>query len=427
MSNEYLIPEKFLNEIEKFLNVDKKQFLTIRFKKQASPELKQWLEERNIPQNFLLYIYKNRLTKIVIPTCPTCGKELSFKQIMWGNKFCSLKCGSLNSETQKKTKQTNLKKYGVEHTSQVKEVREKAKQTCLEKYGVENPAQSKEIQEKFKQTCLEKYGVENPNQCKEIREKIKNTNLEKYGVEHPLQSKKVQEKTKQTCLEKYGVEFATQTEEVKEKIKQTCLEKYGNSRTFYGKIVHKKVLATRRTKHWYIFCSLLKERNITPLFSKEEYINDTGRKFRCLACGEEFVSEGANNYMLQHKNKDGTYTTLIPHAIFCPHCFKAPYSQKEKEVLEFVKRIYKGEILENHKGLFPNKQMELDIYLPSLNLGIEFDGEYWHSLEGAKEKDERKNQLCEEKGIRLLRIKESEWDTNRTQVENQIKEFLGIK
>ena len=232
---------------------------------------------------------------------------------------------------------------------------------------------SEEFKEKRKQTWLEKYGVENPFQNKEVQEKIKQTNLEKYGVEHISQSKKSKEQ--------------------------------------------------HRLNHWETFCSLLKERNIVPLFSKEEYINDTGRNFRCLVCEKDFVSEGANKYMLQHKNKDGSYTTLIPYAIFCPHCFKAPYSQKEKEVLEYVKSIYDGEVLENDRKILEGK--ELDIFIPSLNLGIEFDGDYWHSKEGAKEKDERKNRLCEERGIKLLRIKEEDWDNNKENVKEEIKFFLS--
>ena len=151
---------------------------------------------------------------------------------------------------QNKIKETNLEKYGVEHSLQSKEVREKGKQTNLEKYGVENPFQSEDIKEKIKATNLEKYGCENPSQSQdiknkkietcikhfsvqhpaqseEVKQKIKETNLEKYGVEHSLQSKEVREKGKQTNLEKYGVENPFQSEDIKEKIKATNLEKYG--------------------------------------------------------------------------------------------------------------------------------------------------------------------------------------------------------
>ena len=258
---------------------------------------------------------------------------------------------------------------------------------------------SEYYKEKCKQTSLEKYGVTNAFKCEEVREKYKQTCFKKYGVEHPFQSKEILEKRKRGWLEKYGVEHISQSKEYKQ---------------------------IRRSNYWETFCILLKQKDIIPLFSKEEYKNDTGRKFKCLLCGEEFKSEGTCTYKKEHKNQNGTYTTLQAHNIYCPHCINV-YSKKEKEVFEFVKSIYNGEILENHKGMFPNKQMELDIYLPSLSLGIEFDGEYWHSKEGVKERDEKKNQLCDEKGIKLLRIREEDWDNNRQSVKEKIKEFLGIK
>ena len=140
----------------------------------------------------------------------------------------------------------------------------------------------------------------------EFKEKRKQTCKEKYGVEHPMLSKTVQRKKKQTCKEKYGVEHPFHNKEVQEKYKQT-----------------------RRSNHWETFCSLLKEKDIIPLFSKEEYIKDTGRRFRCLICGEEFVSEGTCNYDKEHLNDDGTYKTLQAINIHCPNCSRK-FSKKKR-------------------------------------------------------------------------------------------------
>ena len=254
---------------------------------------------------------------------------------------------------------------------------------------------AQEIKEKKKYICLKKYGVEYTIQSKEVREKYRQTFLKKYGVENPFQSKEILKKREKTWLIKYGVGHISQSKEIKQ---------------------------IKRSNHWKNFYSLLREKDIIPLFSKEEYANSTGRMFKCLICGKEFKSEGTFNYKKEHPNKDGTYTTLIPSDIFCPHCFKAHVSKKEKAVLEFVRTIYDGEILENDRIQLEGR--ELDIFLPSLNVAIEFDGDYWHSKEGAKERDAKKTQLCEQKGIKLLRIKESDWDNNREEVENRIKEFL---
>lgn len=54
-----------------------------------------------------------------------------------------------------------------------------------------------------------------------------------------------------------------------------------------------------------------------------------------------------------------------------------------------------------------------DFYIPNRNLLIEYDGIYWHSLLGAKERDEEKTRLAIESGYMLTRLQsvtESEVD-----------------
>ena len=48
---------------------------------------------------------------------------------------------------------------------------------------------------------------------------------------------------------------------------------------------------------------------------------------------------------------------------------------------------------------------ELDVYLPDHKIGIEYDGSHWHS--GKRSKDQEKNQYFAERGITLLRVRES--------------------
>ena len=364
MSTEYLIPENFLKEIEKFFTKDKKALSFPRFKKYASHEFKKWLEERIIPVKFLAYIYKNHLRKITIPNCPICGKKLSFHQIMNECVFCSVKC--------------------MAHS---KEIKEKKTQTTLKHYGVENISQSENIKERKRETYLARYGVENISQVKEIQEKKTKTNLEKYGVVHYSKTKEYKKNCKETCLKKYGVEYSSQSKNFRE---------------------------NHRCDFWNTFCLRLKEKDINPLFTKEEYMNDTGRLFKCLQCGRKFKSDGS---IVSEKNRK-----MRTQHIYCPYCFKSPFSKKEKEVLEYVKSIYQGEILENNRKQLEGK--ELDIFLPSLNLGIEFDGTYWHSKKGAKENDKKKNRLCEQKGITLIRIKESEWDNAPETVKQKLRKLL---
>lgn len=50
---------------------------------------------------------------------------------------------------------------------------------------------------------------------------------------------------------------------------------------------------------------------------------------------------------------------------------------------------------------------EIDVYVPSLNLGIEYDGIYFHNSKQSIEREQRKNEFCKDKGIRLIRVKET--------------------
>ena len=45
-------------------------------------------------------------------------------------------------------------------------------------------------------------------------------------------------------------------------------------------------------------------------------------------------------------------------------------------MVNYIKEIYSGEIIENDKTIINPK--ELDIVLPELKLAFEFDGKYWH-------------------------------------------------
>ena len=80
------------------------------------------------------------------------------------------------------------------------------------------------------------------------------------------------------------------------------------------------------------------------------------------------------------------YNGSIARCMRCHPIINIGYSAAEKTVLEFVKEILPGEqIIENDKNTIINpetgRNLELDIFIPSLMKAIEFQGTYWHSLE----------------------------------------------
>ena len=66
--------------------------------------------------------------------------------------------------------------------------------------------------------------------------------------------------------------------------------------------------------------------------------------------------------------------------VCCPVCVGELTSSKaEKEIKEFIQQYYKGEIQSNNRQILNYK--EIDLYLPELKFGIEFNGMYWHREE----------------------------------------------
>ena len=82
----------------------------------------------------------------------------------------------------------------------------------------------------------------------------------------------------------------------------------------------------------------------------------------------------------------------------CPECTSyLGTSFPEQVILFYVSQHYN---CENTKII---DRKEIDIYIDSLKIGIEYDGVNWHK---DVDKDLEKNRICSEQGIKLLRIRE---------------------
>ena len=83
-------------------------------------------------------------------------------------------------------------------------------------------------------------------------------------------------------------------------------------------------------------------------------------------------------------------------------------SKYERDLVDFIKTFYFDDIILNTRNII--HPMELDIYLPNINLAIEYNGTYWHSIERGIDKEYhlRKSLHCREKDIRLIHIYEFE-------------------
>ena len=99
----------------------------------------------------------------------------------------------------------------------------------------------------------------------------------------------------------------------------------------------------------------------------------------------------------------------------CPQCNKErKTSAKEKAVFYYVGKAF-TDAIENVNLPWLGKR-ELDIYIPSLNIGVEYDGSTWHKKPGV---DEGKDKLCAKHGIHIIRIREEgclRYDSSSTKI-----------
>ena len=101
-------------------------------------------------------------------------------------------------------------------------------------------------------------------------------------------------------------------------------------------------------------------------------------------------------------------------------------SKGEKEVAEYIKTLISPELVEENNRTILNGK-EIDIYIPSQQLAIEYDGLYYHS---ESKMPDRKYHLNKTKalaklGIRLIHIFSDEWQHKRDIVEHKLRNVIS--
>jgi len=192
-----------------------------------------------------------------------------------------------------------------------------------------------------------------------------------------------------TNLEKYGVKCSLQLSEVREKSKITMVSKYGNP--------------VPNGQHISAY-------NYKLLYDAE---------FLKIQNEEKSVSEIAKILDVTPRT---VYLRFLDYNIV-PKKFNE--TRPEKEISEFL--IENNIIFEkNVRNIIPT--LEIDFYIPSLKLGIEHNGTYWHSeITGNKSRDYhlKKTLECNKKGIHLLHIRGDEWESKRDIIKSIINSIIG--
>lgn len=316
-----------------------------------------------------------------------------------------------NAEFRNKLKQHNVDVYGVEYTFQRDDVKAKIKSTCVEKLGVENPFASDVVKHQIAATLLDRYGVEHPMQAKSCRDKAKFTCLNKYGTDNVGRVDNIKVKMKQTCLAKYGVEYTGQTDIKKRNTADTNLKRYGSTTYAASDIAAKHA-------HTAFYDRIVAENSqVLAKFTESELdlkkLSTKILPWHCNICNTDFNAPVNYNWWRYHGHS--AYAR-------CPTCYpniSNSVSVGETELFDYVKSICPDAVQSNRTLIAPQ---ELDIYIPSKNLAIEFDGLYWHSddIKSDKNYHLNKTKLCEAKDIHLIHVFENEWLHKRDIVKSRI-------
>jgi len=105
----------------------------------------------------------------------------------------------------------------------------------------------------------------------------------------------------------------------------------------------------------------------------------------------------------------------------CPKCIN-PVSKPEQELFDFLSGYVTCE--QSNRELL--KPSEIDIFIPSLNIAIEYNGLYWHSdkIVGANYHLDKLNN-CNNKGVRLFHLFDDEWRDKKDIVKSRLLNLIG--
>jgi hypothetical protein len=378
-----------INKIFEIINQNPKHFSKIVKNKQT---LYQWVKENTLisSEKFAEEIYSAIYKTSNI--CPR-GKIKKFKNIKEGFKGCGLPSVCECAKTQVSE---SVKKSKINITpDQQENINAKRSLTNLKKYGVSNVAQTQENRQKFRDWYADPANVE--KNLKKIRE----TNLKKYGVANCKSLPEIEEKIIATCLARYGVTNVSQIPSTKAKLKARTAE---------------YVLSGKLLKSGYDKFSkyIEKNYNFKLITLKEEYQgcdSDQIFSFNCLNC----------NQSIQTKFYYG-------RGIRCETCNPRQVkfvSNEEQEVFDYINKDLDIQGIQQDKKII--NPYELDMVFEDYKIAIEYCGLYWHSeFSSGKNKyyHQKKLNLANQKGYRLITIFSDEWNFKKEIVKSKLKNIF---
>lgn len=270
---------------------------------------------------------------------------------------------------------------------------------------------------KAQQTLIDKYNTTNPFEIKGYNNIIRNTDYgNKLSKIYKSKSKIEKDLIKDKISKKLNNKTTQEKTDINNKRINTNKNRYGVTNQLNKDSKYRKSIDEKNTKS---YVNKLKKWLLTN--NLELMDNFDGVK----------TQEGELKY---YNFKHIPSNTIFTDHVACGRLpiYKDPnetigISNLEKELQDYIKTLIdKNKIIFNNKKLV--KGLEIDIYIPSHKLAIEFDGLYWHSeLKGkGKEYHLYKTEECIKQGIHLIHVFEDEWRYKKDIVKSRIKNHLKL-
>jgi hypothetical protein len=380
----------------------------------------------NIPKEVLnksisekVYYYINKISEPLLCICDNPLSYIGFKngyRKSCGSKDCYVKM----------RKETCLEKYGVDNPKKSKDIIEKEQLNIKRKWNGKHFMSDKDVQDKFNNTMMNLYNVKWSQQSNVLKEKsittwdsnenkyliIKNR-TDKFLNKSDEEKELIELKRKNSIIEKYGsydnfVNFRL------DKIKESSIRKYGLDHHFKSTDIQLKRIESYKTNITNKIFNNLPEHIIFNYKKLNENKTDSILNLSCKICDNCF-DINRQLFINRINNKSDVCLKCNP--------ISSGTSLLEKELLEYIRENYNGIIIENYKN-----KLEIDIYLPELKIGFEFNGLYWHSeLYKDKNYHLNKSDYFSNIDIQIVHIWENDWIFKKDIVKSLITKLISNK
>lgn len=271
--------------------------------------------------------------------------------------------------------------------------------------------------QEYEKNQLLQFGVKNASQREDVKQTKLSSTRGKYGVDNVMQVKEIKEKHSQTLFERTGY-YETFSNPETQKKAQEAFDRDWNGNPMFDPILRKQARDSREEDQSYRVKISKTKKKIkllkTPMYS----VLDSRDELK-----DMYMRIGAYELSsLLDCSVATIYKSLNEHNI--PLSNDNRVSAPEKLITSLIEEC--GYTVENNVRILDDK--EVDVYVPDLNLAIEYNGLRWHSTMFNRDKNYHKNKTdaAMSDGIRLIHIFEDEWLERRDVIESKIRRMCGV-